>query len=127
MVVRADGRFARAGVAAVPLHGYARLTEDIALLVDGDPLNLRRLLDVPGDYGEGFARDLAVDDFTDEEDAIRIIEPSEQSQIDLFTRIGGRRATGGPTATGTGSLFGDLSRAGWIVLHPGGDPRGDCD
>ena len=42
-------------------------------------------------YGEGFARQLTVEDFTDEEGAIRIIEVAEQSQIDIFTRMNSRK------------------------------------
>jgi hypothetical protein len=42
-------------------------------------------------YGEGFAKELTVDDFTDEEGAIRIIEEVEQCQIDIFTRMDSRK------------------------------------
>ena len=41
--------------------------------------------------GEGYARELSPDDFTDDEGAIRIVEETEQCQIDLFTRISGKR------------------------------------
>jgi len=50
-----------------------------------------RLLHVLASYGEGFVRELTVDDFTDEEGAIRIIEEIEQCQIDIFTRMNFRK------------------------------------
>lgn len=78
------------GGIAVTLHGYVRLTEDVDLLLDDDPANLRRLLDTLEDFGEGFARELSLADFSEEEGAIRIVEESEQCQIDLFTRMSGR-------------------------------------
>lgn len=78
------------GGVAVTLQGYVRLTEDVDLLVDDAPANLRLLLDTLAGFGEGFARELTVADFTDEEGAIRIVEETEQCQIDLFTRMSGR-------------------------------------
>ncbi len=81
------------GGIAVTLHGYVRLTEDVDLLVDPSPANIRALLDCLATYGEGHARELSPDDFTDEEGAIRIIEETEQCQIDLFTVMSGKRFT----------------------------------
>jgi hypothetical protein len=78
------------GGIAVTLQGYVRLTEDVDLLLDSSPQNLRLLLDTLAGYGEGFARELTLDDFTDDEGAIRIVEETEQCQIDLFTRMSGR-------------------------------------
>jgi predicted nucleotidyltransferase len=87
----ADGkvRFVLVGGVAVTLHGYVRLTEDVDVLIERTPGNVARLLDTLGDYGEGFARELSPADFSDEEGAIRIVEESEMSQIDVFTRISG--------------------------------------
>ncbi len=48
-------------------------------------------------YGEVFARELKVEDFGDEEGAIRIVEESEMSQSD-FSRAGWESVT-----CGTGS------------------------
>ena len=42
------------------------------------------------DYGEGFSRELTLEDFAEEEGAIRIIEAAEQCQIDIFTILSGR-------------------------------------
>lgn len=72
------------------MQGYVRLTEDIDLLIDAEPANLSMLLELLSTYGEGFARELSLEDFTDDEGAIRIVEETEQCQIDLFTRISGR-------------------------------------
>ncbi len=43
-----------------------------------------------GSYGEGFARELSLEDFTDEEGAIRIVEEVESCQMDLFTVMAGK-------------------------------------
>jgi predicted nucleotidyltransferase len=77
------------GGVAVTLHGYTRLTEDVDILIHRTPGNITRLLTSLAAYGEGFARELCADDFTDEEGAIRIVEETEQSQIDIFTRLSG--------------------------------------
>jgi len=87
----ADGgvRFVLVGGVAVTLHGYVRLTEDVDILIERNPENIDRLLHTLANYGEGFARELSPGDFTDEEGAIRIVEESEMSQIDVFTRLSG--------------------------------------
>ena len=59
------------------------------VLVEAARENITRLLDALSDYGEGFARELTSDDFTDDEGAIRIVEESEFCQIDIFTRMTG--------------------------------------
>ena len=79
------------GGVAVTLHGYTRLTEDVDILIRRTPENVARLLTSLAGYGEGFARELTADDFSDEEGAIRIVEETEQSQIDIFTRLSGLR------------------------------------
>jgi hypothetical protein len=87
----AEVRFVVVGGVAVTLHGYVRLTEDVDVLVEQSPENIARLLAALADYGEGFARELTVADFADEEGAIRIVEETEQSQLDVFTRMRGLR------------------------------------
>lgn len=83
-------RFVVVGGIAVTLQGYVRLTEDVDILVEGSFENLGLLLSVLAGYGEGFASELALEDFDDGEGAIRIVEEAEQCQIDIFTRMSGR-------------------------------------
>lgn len=84
-------RFILVGGLAVALHGYVRLTEDVDILLDSSEENLSRFLACLADFGEGFARELSIADFTDEEGAIRIVEETEHSQLDAFTRMAGLR------------------------------------
>lgn len=90
VLAEAGVNFIVVGGVAVSMQGYVRLTEDVDLLLDPTPANLQRLLDALSAYGEGFARELSLEDFTDEEGAIRIVEEVEACQIDLFTVMAGR-------------------------------------
>ncbi len=83
--------FVVVGGVAVTFQGYVRMTEDVDLLVDDLAHNITRLLDVLAGLGEGFARELSVEDFSDEEGAVRVIEETEYLQIDIFTRMSGRK------------------------------------
>lgn len=83
--------FVVVGGIAVTLQGYVRLTEDVDLLIEDSAANIDLLLSVLSGYGEGFAAELTRADFDDSEGAIRIVEETEQCQIDLFTRLSGRR------------------------------------
>ncbi len=87
-LVGAEVRFLVVGGIACALNGFVRTTEDLDILVDAEQSNLRRLLDVLSGFGEGYARELDVADFTDEEGAVRLIE---DFPVDIFTRMGGRR------------------------------------
>jgi predicted nucleotidyltransferase len=84
-------RFVVVGGIAVTLQGYVRLTEDVDLLIEDSAENIDLLLATLRGYGEGFAAELSREDFDDSEGAIRIVEETEQCQIDLFTRMSGRR------------------------------------
>lgn len=84
-------QFVVVGGIAVTLQGYVRLTEDVDLLLEDSPENIRLLLTTLSGYGEGFAAELTLEDFDDNEGAIRVVEETEQCQIDLFTRMTGRR------------------------------------
>ena len=92
LVLLADANvdFVLVGGLAVTLQGYVRFTEDVDILIDSDPANVARLLESLADYGEGFSRQLSLEDFAEEEGAIRIIEAAEQCQIDVFTILSGR-------------------------------------
>jgi hypothetical protein len=84
----ADVRFLVVGGIACALNGFVRTTEDLDILVDADSANIRRLIDVLANFGEGYARELEVTDFGDEEGAVRLVE---DFPVDIFTRMGGRR------------------------------------
>ncbi len=77
------------GGVAVTLQGYVRFTEDVDILLAGEKRNIEAFLNALADYGEGFAQELEVADFTDDEGAIRIVEETEQCQIDIFIRMAG--------------------------------------
>jgi hypothetical protein len=89
LLVKANVSFTTVGGIAVCLNGYVRLTEDVDILVDPDPDNILNLIRSLSTYGEGFASELTLDDFSDEEGAIRIIESVENCQIDIFVRMQG--------------------------------------
>lgn len=91
LLADAGVKFVLVGDLAVTLQGYVRFTEDVDMLIDSSHHNIELLLAALANWGEGFARELSVDDFTDEEGAIRIVEEVEQCQIDLFTRMSGRK------------------------------------
>ncbi len=95
LVALADAKvdFVLVGGLAVTLQGYVRFTEDVDILMESSLENVQRFLDVMGGYGEGFARELSVADFIEEEGAVRIVEEVEQCQIDVFTVMSGRNFT----------------------------------
>ena len=82
----ANVRFIVAGGFAVALNGFARMTEDIDLLLDLEPANLQRFISFMECYGEGNAKGLTIEELADESPGcIRIIE---EFPIDLFVRLG---------------------------------------
>jgi hypothetical protein len=91
LLAEAGVRFVVVDGVAVTLQGYVRLTEDLDILIDASEPNVSRLLSVLGGYGEGHSRELSLADFDDSEGAIRIVEETEQSQLDIFTRMAGYR------------------------------------
>lgn len=93
LVLLADAkvRFIVVGGIAVSMQGYVRLTEDVDILIENSPQNIQQLLHTLAGYGEGFAKELSPEDFTDSEGAIRIVEEIEQCQIDIFTVMSGRK------------------------------------
>ena len=78
------------GGVAVCLNGFVRTTQDLDLLVETSPANLERLLGCLAAFGEGFARELSLADFTIEEGAVRV---NEEFTVDLFTVMRGRSFT----------------------------------
>lgn len=85
-LVHGDVRFAVVGGVACVLHGHVRATEDVDILIDGDPDNVSRLLAVLVCWGEGYACELTVADFPIEPGAVRIIE---DFPLDVFTEMSG--------------------------------------
>jgi hypothetical protein len=79
--------FAVVGGLAVIFNGYPRFTLDADVIVDDDQQNLERMLRVLRSWGEGWARELSIDDFAPEEGAVRLVEDFE---LDIFTRLRGR-------------------------------------
>jgi Nucleotidyltransferase of unknown function (DUF6036) len=76
--------FAVVGGLAVIFNGYPRLTIDADILVHDSRENLRRLLDCLAGWGEGWARELKLEDFTSEAGAVRVMEAFD---LDIFTRM----------------------------------------
>jgi hypothetical protein len=79
--------FATVGGVAVTMNGYVRATEDAAIIVCDSPENLRKLLQCLEKWGEGFARELKIDDFTVQEGSIRVVE---DFILDIFTQMRGK-------------------------------------
>jgi len=79
--------FAVVGGLAVILNGYPRLTVDADILVQNSPGNLNKLLEYLRAWGEGWARELKVEDFNVEQGSIRI---SEDFDLDVFVKMRGK-------------------------------------
>lgn len=79
--------FAVVGGLAVILNGYPRLTLDADILAHNSPENIRKLLDCLKNWGEGWARELKVEDFAIEEGSIRVMEDFD---LDIFVRMRGK-------------------------------------
>ncbi|HTG42958.1 MAG TPA: DUF6036 family nucleotidyltransferase [Verrucomicrobiae bacterium] len=79
--------FAIVGGLAVIINGYDHLTLDAAILVSDSPANLRKLLDYLSRWGEGWARELTLEDFGPQEGSIRV---TEEFDLDIFTRMRGK-------------------------------------
>lgn len=87
-LARRQVSFLVVGGLAIVQAGYVRLTEDVDLLVEAEPANLGRLLEVLQGVGSGAAAELSVEDLPVEEGAVRI---AEDFDIDLFTLMSGHR------------------------------------
>ena len=79
---RAGVDYLVAGGVAVCLNRFVRTTQDLDLLVEVAPADLRRLLACLAGFGEGFARELSLEDFSLEEGAVRVVG---EFTVDLFT------------------------------------------
>lgn len=81
--------FLLVGGLAVALNGYVRLTEDVDILIDTNPENIARFIEAMAEYGEGHGGSFAPEDFDEIPGALRLIEETEQSQLDIFTVMDG--------------------------------------
>jgi hypothetical protein len=86
-LARAGVDFATVGGVAVSLNGFVRATEDVDILANNSPENLHKLLDCLKNWGEGWARELKIEDFTIEEGSIRVIEDFD---LDIFVKMRGK-------------------------------------
>lgn len=78
------------GALGVTLNGYVRLTEDVDILVDLNPSNIGRLIESLSRFGDGYGGEMDPSDFEATPGAIRLIEESEQCQVDIFTIMAGK-------------------------------------
>jgi hypothetical protein len=74
------------GGLAVDLCGFARSTEDVDIIVNHSPENIKKMLACLTLFGEGSARELTVEDFTVEEGCIRVVE---DFPVDIFVVMSG--------------------------------------
>ncbi|MEM6280469.1 MAG: DUF6036 family nucleotidyltransferase [Verrucomicrobiota bacterium] len=82
--------FILVGGLAVALNGFVRLTEDVDILISTEPENITRFLSAMSNFGEGHGATFLPEDFDDSPGALRLIEESEQSQLDIFTQMDGK-------------------------------------
>lgn len=76
--------YAVVGGLAVVFNGYPRLTLDADIIVSSIPANLKKLLKSLEQWGEGWARELKIEDFTTAEGAVRV---AEEFELDIFVRM----------------------------------------
>ena len=86
-LVRSGVDFAVVGGIAISMNGYVRATEDVDIIISDAPENLRKLLPCLEQWGEGWARELKVEDFVVQEGSVRLIE---DFILDMFTRMCGK-------------------------------------
>jgi hypothetical protein len=86
-LVRSGVDFAVVGGIAISMNGYVRATEDVDIIISDSPENLHKLLPCLQQWGEGWARELKVEDFALEEGSVRLIE---DFILDMFIRMRGK-------------------------------------
>jgi predicted nucleotidyltransferase len=74
------------GGAAVSLHGFPRMTNDIDILLKNSPENIEYFITAIAGWGEGFGADLTFDDFQGP-GCVRI---EEDFPLDVFTLLDGK-------------------------------------
>lgn len=86
-LARAEVDYAAVGGVAVSLNGFVRATDDVDILVHNAPENLRKLIDCLKHWGEGWARELKLEDFVVETGCIRVMEDFD---LDIFVKMRGK-------------------------------------
>jgi hypothetical protein len=86
-LVQSQVDFAVVGGIAISLNGFIRATDDVDILIQLDPENVSSLLECLGNWGEGFARELTINDFSAQEGSIRVMEDFD---LDIFTQMKGK-------------------------------------
>jgi len=74
------------GGAAVSLHGFARMTEDIDILLQNSRDNIDRFVSAVSQWGDGCGKDLTFEDFQGP-GCVRI---EENFPLDVFTILNGK-------------------------------------
>lgn len=72
------------GGVACALNGFVRATEGVDILVEPSEENIKKMLNSLLNWGEGYAKDLNVEDFPIAPGAVRIIE---DFPLDIFTLL----------------------------------------
>lgn len=75
-------KFIVVGGVACALNGFVRATEDLDILIEPSEKNIKKMLDVLKDWGNGYADELKISDFPVSPGAIRVIE---DFPLDIFT------------------------------------------
>jgi len=86
-LARAGVDFAVVGGVAVSLNGFVRATDDVDIIVSEKPENVSKLLGQLCNWGEGWARELKLEEFAPQEGSIRVCE---EFDLDIFTRMRGK-------------------------------------
>ena len=85
-LTEAGVEYVTVGGLACALNGHVRMTVGVDILVRRTDDNLNVLLAALSKVGEGYAQELCVADFPDEEGAVRVIE---EFPVDIFVRMNG--------------------------------------
>lgn len=75
-------KFIVVGGVACALNGFVRATEDVDILIETSEANIITMLNTLREWGEGFARELDLSDFSASPGAVRLIE---DFPLDIFT------------------------------------------
>jgi len=83
-LARSGVDFAVVGGVAISLNGLVRATDDVDIVVSHAPENLHKLIECLKQWGEGWARELKPEDFSNEPGAVRLVE---DFALDMFVAM----------------------------------------